>query len=48
MFGFMRHVLMNEDWMISEVRKWTVGTLNAPWKNLIHLDCVDSKFSVIY
>ena len=33
--------------MISEVREWTAGTLNAPWKDLIQLDFVGLKFSVI-
>ena len=39
---------MYEDRMISEVRKWTAGTLNASWKDLIQLDCVGLKLPVIY
>ena len=34
--------------MISEVKKWTAGTLNAPKKDLFQLDGVGLKFSVIY
>ena len=33
---------------MSEVRKWTAGTLNAPWKDLIQLNFVGFRFSDIY